>query len=129
MSQPPPPDAPPPPPPRLPSPPPSLPPPPPSAPTVAPQWQYGAQPTRPGNSGFAIASLVLGILGSFTCLIGAVLALIFGYKARRDIAASGGQLQGNGMAMAGIVLGWVWIGLGTVYFGIAIIVAIADNGS
>ena len=45
------------------------------------------------------------------CGVGAILALVFGYKARREIDASGGAQKGRGMAVAGIVLGWVWVGL------------------
>ncbi len=55
----------------------------------------------------AIASLVLGILWIYW--IGSILALIFGYQARKQIAAQGDW--GRGMATAGIVLGWIGIGL------------------
>ena len=55
--------------------------------------------------------MVLGILGFVVCGVGAILALVFGYKARREIDASGGTQKGRGMAVAGIVLGWVWVGL------------------
>jgi hypothetical protein len=57
------------------------------------------------------------------------LALVFGYKARREIAASGGMQTGRGMATAGIVLGWVWIGIAVTYVVVVIIVAIANSGS
>lgn len=66
------------------------------------------QPTR--TNGFAVASLVLGILWLYW--VGSILALIFGYVARGQIAASGGAQTGGGMAMAGIVLGWIGVGLG-----------------
>ncbi|MDQ6853850.1 MAG: DUF4190 domain-containing protein [Actinomycetota bacterium] len=70
-----------------------------------PQQQWG----RPlGTSGFAIASLVLGIVWAFW--IGSILALIFGYVALRQVKRSEGWLTGRGMAIAGIVLGWVGIG-------------------
>ena len=86
------------------------PPPPPPGGPPAPAWSpapYDA--TMPASTnGFAIASMVLGIVG-FMCLVGAILALVFGYKARREIDASGGRQQGRGMAITGIVLGWVWI--------------------
>ena len=64
---------------------------------------------RPKTNGMAIASLVLGIL----CLygIGSVLALVFGFQARKAIDSSGGAETGRGMATAGIVLGWIGIGL------------------
>ena len=61
------------------------------------------------TNGLAIASLVLGIL----CVwwVGSILALIFGYVARGQIRESNGSQGGNGMAIAGIVLGWVWMGV------------------
>jgi hypothetical protein len=65
-------------------------------------------PSYPGTSGLAVASMVLGILWIFW--IGAILALIFGYIALRQIKRTPG-LGGKGMAIAGIVLGWVWIAL------------------
>lgn len=89
---------------------------------------YGG-PVRPTTNGFAVASLVLGIAGFAICLIGAILALVFGYKARREIDASNGTQTGRGMAVAGIVLGWVWVGLFVAYLAIVVIVAIADSGS
>lgn len=55
----------------------------------------------------AVASLVLGILGVY--LITAILALVFGYRAKWEIDRSGGRQVGRGMAVAGITLGWVWI--------------------
>jgi hypothetical protein len=60
------------------------------------------------TNGKAIASLVLGIVGltglPFVC---SILAVVFGRGARREIAASGEG--GEGLATAGIVLGWVGI--------------------
>ena len=57
-------------------------------------------------NGMAIASMVLGIVWVYW--IGSILALVFGYVARNQIKQRGGQ--GGGMAVAGIVLGWVGIG-------------------
>lgn len=56
----------------------------------------------------AIASMVLGILWLYW--IGSILALIFGYRARKEIDRESGKLEGRGMATAGIVLGWVGVG-------------------
>ena len=67
--------------------------------------QAGAQT---GTNGKAIAALVLGIL--WLCWIGSILALVFGYSAKNEIDESGGAQQGRGMAIAGIVLGWVGVG-------------------
>lgn len=77
---------------------------------------YAYAPPRSTN-GFAIASMVLGILWIYW--IGSILALIFGYVARNQIRA--GNQQGDGMAIAGIVLGWIGVGilLLLIVFGVA----------
>ncbi|MBP3974824.1 DUF4190 domain-containing protein [Pseudoxanthomonas spadix] len=66
---------------------------------------------RPTSS-LAVVSLVFGILG-WTVLpaVGAVVAVITGHMARAEIRRSAGQLEGDGMAVAGLVLGWLAIGL------------------
>ena len=69
------------------------------------------------TNGWAIASLVLGILG------GSLLAIVFGLVARSQIRRSGGRQGGLGLATAGIVLGCVWLAL------IAIVVVLAVTGS
>ena len=68
-----------------------------------------ATPTTPG---IAITSLVLGIL-AFTCFgpLSGIPAIICGHKARTRIAASGGTLGGAGMGLAGLILGYVNLGL------------------
>lgn len=63
---------------------------------------------QPKPNGFAIASLVLGILWVYW--IGSILALIFGYVGKNQIDSSNGMQSGRGMAIAGIVLGWVGVG-------------------
>lgn len=55
----------------------------------------------------AIASMVLGIIWIYW--IGSILALVFGYIAKRQIKER--NESGSGMATAGIVLGWVGIGV------------------
>jgi hypothetical protein len=60
------------------------------------------------TNGMSIAALVLGIL--WIWWIGSVLALIFGYIGKNQIDQSGGQQTGRGMAIAGIVLGWIGVG-------------------
>ncbi len=39
-----------------------------------------------------------------------MLALVFGYSARGQIRRSEGRESGDGLAIAGIVLGWVGVG-------------------
>ena len=60
-------------------------------------------------SGFAIASLLMAVL--WFAGVGAVLGLVFGYRARREIRESAGRKTGSGLATAGIVLGWIGIAI------------------
>jgi hypothetical protein len=80
--------------------------------TYAPAPAASPAPANPAvprsTNGLAIAAMVLGILWVYW--IGSILALVFGYVAKGQINASGGQQGGRGMAIAGIVLGWVGIG-------------------
>ena len=75
----------------------------------APQVIYVQPPATQKTNGFAIASLVLGIVWIYW--IGSILALVFGYVARSQIRRSEGMQSGDGMAIAGIVLGWIGIGI------------------
>jgi len=87
--------------------------------------QYPPQPWAPpqstGTNGLAVASMVRGIL--WLWWVGSVLALIFGYVARSQIKQRPGQ-GGDGMAIAGIVLGWVGVGLFLIFI---IVLLSVDN--
>ncbi len=65
------------------------------------------------NHLLAIGSLALSILGLSPVLpiIGSVAGLVTGYIARKEIRAQPERYTGAGMAKAGIILGWVGIGL------------------
>jgi Domain of unknown function (DUF4190)/Protein of unknown function (DUF2510) len=76
-------------------------------PNVPQAPQFFSAPSMPTVSGFAIASLVLGILWIYW--IGTVLALVFGYIALSQIKRSNGWKTGRGMAIAGVVLGYVGV--------------------
>jgi len=82
------------------------------------------QPARQ-TSGMAIASLVLGILWIYW--LGSILALVFGYLAKREIRNSEKPLDGNGMATAGIVLGWVGIGTMVLVIGLVVLGTMFDE--
>ena len=77
-------------------------------PPPPPYGGYGVQPyVARKTNGFAIASLILGALWLYW--IGSVLALIFGYIGKSQIDNSGDTQDGRGMAIAGIVLGWIGV--------------------
>ena len=96
-----------------------------AAPAPAQAWQYPAfgQPyaPQPQTEGKAVVSLILGIL-SLTCLslLAGIPAIILGHVAQSSIRKSGGRLIGGGMALAGLIMGYI----STVIF-IPIILAIA----
>lgn len=102
----------------------------------APQYVIPAQDQQRGGvyqqpgmvqvqqSNTALVAMILGISSLvlylvllctvFLSPVSAVLgipAVILGRNARREIRASGGQISGDGMAQAGVILGWINIGL------------------
>jgi len=71
------------------------------------------------NSGLAIWSLVLGILGLLTLLVCAgplfaIPAVICGHMAHGRIKRANGLLEGEGLALAGLITGYITIGLAVI---------------
>ena len=65
------------------------------------------------TSTLAVISLIAGILGfTFVPFLGSIIAIITGMMARGETRSSPPRAGGDGMATAGIVLGWVGVGLG-----------------
>ena len=64
------------------------------------------------TSTLAIVSLVAAILG-FTMLpvIGSIVAILTGYSARKETRAVPALVGGDGLATAGIIMGWIQVGL------------------
>ena len=89
-------------------------------------YGYGYPAKR--TNGLAVASLVLGCVGWLLCGIGSVAALVLGLVARTQIRNSGGQEGGEGLALAGIILGGIFTALTVAYFVVAIVSA-ASNSS
>ena len=64
------------------------------------------------TSTLAIVSLVSAILGfTFVPVIGTIVALITGYMARNETRSLPPKASGDGLATAGIIMGWVQVGL------------------
>ena len=89
-------------------------------PTVGPPPPGPPAPVRQTN-GFAIASLVLSLAAVG---IGSILAVIFGVMARREIRASEGAQGGEGLATAGLVIGWVGLALTLLVVTVVVLVAV-----
>ncbi|MEM7011862.1 MAG: DUF4190 domain-containing protein, partial [Verrucomicrobiota bacterium] len=89
---------------------------------LAPQQpqQYYYPPVAP-TSTMAIVALVLGILsvGASGCygtgIVLAVPAIICGRMARKEVARSQGTVQGDGLALAGFITGWVGVGISALW--------------
>ncbi len=59
------------------------------------------------KSGLAIASLILGLAGFLLIFFTGIPAIITGHMARARIEKSGGAIGGSGMALAGLILGYL----------------------
>ncbi len=74
-----------------------------------------------GTNTWAVASLVLGIVsiaGGFCIAVPPILAVVFGFIALRNNSNSGGQGGGQGLAIAGLILGTIGLILtGVVWLG------------
>jgi len=77
-------------------------------------------PPGPGGYGYpvpqtnqkAMWSMILGIVSIVCCgIFAGIPALILGSSAKNEITASGGMQTGEGMAKAGVILGWISIAL------------------
>jgi hypothetical protein len=77
------------------------------------------------TSGYAIAALVLGIAGFFVFpLIPSILAVVFGTKAKDEIRANP-AVGGDGIATAGVILGWVGIAITAVGLVVVLLLVLA----
>ncbi|MGB8195775.1 MAG: DUF4190 domain-containing protein [Acidimicrobiales bacterium] len=79
----------------------------------APQYVEVGPSQSFGTSGKAIASLVLSIV--WIGGLGSLLGVIFGFSARSDIRSSRGRLGGDGLAIAGLIIGLLGL-LSAVFF-------------
>jgi hypothetical protein len=94
--------------------------------------QYGAAPYPPygpgyavrGTNGLAIASLVCALAGLVTC-IGAPLGIVLGHIAKNQIKVSGED--GDGLATAGLVVGYVLSAIGVLFCGLWVTGAIFSS--
>ena len=60
------------------------------------------------TSTLAVISLVAGILGwTLLPVLGTLVAIVTGHMARAEIRRSGGALEGDGLAIGGLILGWL----------------------
>ncbi len=70
------------------------------------QYVPGMNPTNP----LAIASFVCSLVGVFVSGLG-IVGIILGHIALGQIKRSNGYEQGRGFALAGLIIGYIWLGL------------------
>ena len=97
---------------------------------ASPAYGYGAPmvPMAPKTNGMAIAALVCALAGLVTC-VSAPVGAILGHVARRQIRERGEG--GDGMALTGIIVGWILTGLGLAYliFVVVFVIIGINSGS
>jgi hypothetical protein len=101
------------------------------APGQPPQsYPYPPQgyPAARGTNGMAIAAMICGIAQFFGFwLLGTIPAVVLGHIARRQIRQTGEQ--GDGMALAGLILGYVGLALSAVaVILLVVLVAVGTHG-
>ncbi len=82
------------------------------------QIPYGAPATKKTN-GLAIASLVCSCAGILFLGVPGILGIVFGFVARSQIRKANGSQGGEGLALAGIIVGFAWIAILVVIFVVA----------
>ena len=80
-------------------------------------YGFGPPPQRGGTNGFAVVGLVLGILP----VLAGILGIVFGAIGLRQIKRTG--QDGRGMALAGVILGSIWL----VLIAVLIVVAVTTG--
>jgi hypothetical protein len=95
--------------------------------TTPPPLESSAPPHPPKSSVLAIWSLVLGIL-SLTCfsIFAAIPAVICGHLGYSRIKRSGGTMEGTGLALAGLITGYISIALAVFVMPMLIAIAIPN---
>ena len=92
----------------------------PQPPYPAYQQPYSPYPPAPPTNGLAIAALVCGV-GGFVIGLSFIPAIICGHLARRQIRQTGEQ--GAGLALAGLILGYVGTALFIALIAVFVVIA------
>ncbi|MEU7475725.1 DUF4190 domain-containing protein [Lentzea sp. NPDC042327] len=94
-----------------------------------PMYGYGYPPPVPKPQTNAILALVLSCVGIATCGVTSIIGVIFGHIAMGRIKR--GEEDGRGLALAGLIVGYLVIAGYLLYFAIVIIaiIAAAKQGS
>ncbi|MFV2087810.1 DUF4190 domain-containing protein [Micromonospora sp. LOL_021] len=72
-------------------------------------YQYGYAAPQPTNS-MALASFIVSLVSLFSCPLLGGISVYLGRRARDEIRRTG--QQGDGLAQAGVIIGWCGVGFG-----------------
>ena len=87
-----------------------------------------APPPPPATNGLAIASLVCGVAQMMLWPLATIPAVVLGHVARHQIRRTGEQ--GAGLALAGLILGWIGVGfVALAVIAAVLVVAAVSSGS
>lgn len=65
------------------------------------------------TSSLSLTSVIMGVVGwTLLPIVGAIIAVVTGHMAKKEIRESNGLLGGDGLATAGLVLGYSNLALG-----------------
>lgn len=93
-----------------------------ASPYQAPQLQQPMQ-----QNGMAIASMVLGICVFFTCGFTGLIAVPLGHIARSKIRNSATPQSGDGMALAGLIMGYLGVAIFVGYMVLIVIGIVSES--
>ncbi len=83
--------------------------------------ESGSPPVPPTNT-LALVSLISGIAGwTIVPFLGGIIAVITGHLAKNEIQRSPGTATGQGLATAGLILGYISIALGICFLCLALL--------
>ncbi|MBT3322145.1 MAG: DUF4190 domain-containing protein [Anaerolineae bacterium] len=72
------------------------------------QEPYQQAPSAPPTNSMALTSLIAGIVGwTVAPFLGSLVAIITGHMAKKELKERMGQESGDGMATAGLVMGYL----------------------
>ncbi|MEQ0563750.1 DUF4190 domain-containing protein [Amycolatopsis sp. NEAU-NG30] len=89
--------------------------------------QFPPQPPYPGMAGpgLAIGGLVCSILGTFLCLFVGIAGIIMGHIALGK--AKRGEAEGQGIALAAVIIGYVGIALNIAFVALGIALGVIGS--
>ncbi|MFV2017616.1 DUF4190 domain-containing protein [Micromonospora sp. LOL_023] len=78
-----------------------------------PAGGYPVYPAPRPTNNLALASFIVSLVCLFSCPLIGLVSVFLGRRARDEIRRTGEQ--GDGLAQAGVIIGWVGVGLTVVY--------------